>query len=308
MNSDRRQYLLNVFPFVRYPYFGEAIRCPCCGGEGVNILKADREMKPLQTDLCTSCGLFFTNPMPTDAELANYYKSMYRSAYMGAFKAVPKKHITKKKKDAERRADLIKSFLGNSQGCKTLDFGCGLGELVLAMEQRGIDAYGFEPGDVWSQHARSDRVQQGTWQSAQYDPGSFGLVSIIHVLEHLREPLLCLKKIENLLKPEGLLWIEVPDMQAYETKTRSRFHFAHVLGFSRDNLLSAAWNCGFFPIRTVTKEEIGKRRPQVSFVFRKRRPGDEISLDLRATVEKNARDYGGARFMRTIESGLLNGA
>jgi len=282
----------NTKPFVPYPFEGQRIDCPVCGGKGHNIMNLDREWKPLSTDLCESCGLFFTNPMPTDDELKDYYRATYRAAYMGVVDTVPAQHVAKKKKDAARRAAIVRSLFRDPTGRRTLDFGCGLGELVLAIETLGFDAYGFEPGEVWSQHARSAKIKQGDWQSANYGVKSFDFISIIHVLEHLRAPLDCLAKIEQLLKDDGLLWIEVPDMQAYESKNYTRFHFAHVLGFSRDNLLAAAWTAGFYPVRTVTKEEIGKMRSQVSFVFRKRKADDVLDLNLAAVASRNRKDYG----------------
>ena len=292
MKPETRDYYLNTLPFINYPYTGEMVACPACGGSGTNILKKDRKRKPLQTDICEDCGLFFTNPMPTDAELGNYYKTAYRAAYMGASKEVPAKHIKTKKVDAARRAGIIKSLFDQVDRQKTLDFGCGLGELVLALDELGFEGHGFEPGDVWSKHAKSDRILQGDWQAIEYEDKSFDFVSIIHVLEHLRAPKDCLEKVHSLLKDDGMLWIEVPDMQAYKSKGPKRFHFAHVLGFSNDNLLNVAWQCGFYPIRKIEKSEINKKRSQVSFVFRKARSEDELSIDLQGTYEKNKREYG----------------
>lgn len=295
-------------PLMGYPYKGETIDCPGCGGHGERIARVDRYWKFLPTDICTTCGLFFTNPMPTDDELEEYYRVMYRSTYGWAFKSVPKAHAEKKKKDAARRSGVVASLFENPRGLRSLDFGCGLGELVAALERAGFDAYGFEPGDVWSQHLSSERIRHGTWQSVQYDAEAFDFVSIMHVLEHLRSPRSCLQKIHGLLKQDGLLWIEVPDMQAYGTKSGKRFHFAHVLGFSRDNLISMAFECGFVPVREVTKEEIGKSRSQVSIVFRKANPEDVLPVDVSATARKNMKEYGefshARHAMRTIGTRL----
>jgi SAM-dependent methyltransferase len=256
------------------------------------IASLDRDGNPLPTDLCTACGLFFTNPMPTEAALAAYYRSAYRAEYVDPSNRPPDDYVADRKAEAARRASIVRTIIDPDRDRRTLDFGCGLGELVVALANSGYEAHGFEPGEVWSQHTGNPRVRQGDWQTADYADGSFDFVSIIHVLEHLRRPLDCLTKIERLLKSDGLLWIEVPDMQAYARKNHKRFHFAHVLGFSRDNLIAAAQRCGFTPVRFITRHEIGKRRDQVSIVFRKARPGDVIAIDLAATVARNRKDYG----------------
>lgn len=146
ITNKLKNYLTHVLPFTPYPYKGDLIDCPSCHGKGSNISNMDRKLKSLSTSLCNDCGLFFTNPMPTEAELSEYYKFTYRSTYVHAFNAPPEAHIVKKKKDAEVRAELILSLFENSKGLKTLDFGCGLGELVNSLQQRGFESYGFEPG------------------------------------------------------------------------------------------------------------------------------------------------------------------
>jgi SAM-dependent methyltransferase len=285
------KFISHIAPLVRYPFQGEQVSCPVCAGPGRRIACRGRKWKLLTTDVCNKCGLFFTNPMPTAEELDDYYKAMYRSSYLLSFRAPPKSHVEKKRADASNRASIVAEIFKGRAGLRSLDFGCGLGELVESLESEGFEAYGFEPGDVWSQHTGNPRIARANWQTVVYESNSFDFISILHVLEHLRSPMDCLAKIATLLKDDGLLWIEVPNMQAYGTKNYKRFHFAHVLGFSRENLIYAAWKCGFYPLQEISKERIGKRRSQVSIVFRKRKPDDEFQLDLSATAEKNWREY-----------------
>ena len=292
ITNKLKNYLTHVLPFTPYPYKGYLIDCPSCKGKGSNISNMDRKLKSLPTSLCNDCGLFFTNPMPTEAELSEYYKFTYRSTYVHAFNAPPEAHIVKKKKDAEVRAELILRLFENSKGLKSLDFGCGLGELVNSLQQRGFDSYGFEPGEIWSKHLDSPNIKQGSWNTVDYPDHSFDFVSIIHVLEHLRSPVECLVKIEKQLKDDGLLWIEVPDMQVYGTKNHKRFHFAHVLGFSRENLINTALKSGFYPIRDISKQQINKKRSQISIIFRKIQQNDQLDLALHKTALKNREEYG----------------
>lgn len=306
MSSPDWAFIRNMTPFTPYPYEGERVACPNCSGQSEAIANLDRKWKLLPTDVCTSCGLFFTNPMPREDELEDYYASTYRSTYKLVFTAVPDTYTEKRRAEADNRAGIIANLFDDARAAKrSLDLGCGLGTLVEALEKRGFDSYGFEPGELWSQHLKNDRIVRGNWRNVDFAAGSFDLVSIIHVLEHLRAPLSCLGKVHKLLKDDGLLWVEVPDMQAYGTKGRKRFHFAHVLGFSRDNLIDAAFRCGFVPVKEITKEQIKKRRNQVSVVFRKALPGDSIDIDLTGTANKNRREYGRFSYVTQALAGLV---
>ena len=68
------------------------------------------------------------------------------------------------------------------------------------------------------------------------------------VVEHLRDPIAALSKMVNWLSPEGLVYIEVPDMgKVNPSKGFGGLHFAHVLGFNHHNLVLAALKVGLRP-------------------------------------------------------------
>jgi SAM-dependent methyltransferase len=282
-------------PLTTYPYNGRSVPCPVCySAHHTMISNLDRRLKRLPTALCDECGTFYTNPMPTEPELEKYYTTQYRLDYQGAFFRPKDKHVAKKQKEAVWRRQIIETHSPKRQ-LRTLDFGCGSGELVRELANAGHIAVGFEPGKAYSTFAASSadhagsigtyRIDQGPWRSMPYEAGSFDVISILHVLEHLSDPVAALKKAENWLKPDGLLYIEVPDMQFPALKGFKQFHFAHVIGFSRDNFLFAARKAGF---------ELLEEMAPTSFLMHKadmlhgKTPAE---IDLKNTAVKNYRDY-----------------
>ena len=228
-------------PFTAYPYRGEVVNCPVCDSDqGTQVANLDRRLKRLTTFGCDNCGLLFTNPMPTDAELENYYTRLYRRDYQGASTTPKNKHLVKRKREAAARANLLVELL--QPGSKTLDVGCGSGEFVGKMLSLGHDAFGFEPGESYGRYAKSiygDRVRIQSWQDAEYHD-KFDLVSCFHVLEHLRNPMAALQWMASMTAPGGLIYIEVPDVGAVNpSKGFGGLHFAHVIGFNHFNLLLA---------------------------------------------------------------------
>ncbi len=83
--------------------------------------------------------------------------------------------------------------------------------------------------------------------------GKFDLVACFHVLEHLRHPLAAVRKMAEWTAPDGLVYIEVPDLGATNpNKGFGAFHFAHLTGFNHHNLLLGAAIAGLRPKAAVS--------------------------------------------------------
>ncbi len=236
-------------PFMKYPYSGEIVGCPVCScAQNTQIANLDRRFKRLPTFACDNCGLLYTNPMPTDEELSEYYSKLYRLDYQCATDAPKERHLRKRKIEAESRSANLISVLETAS--RTLDFGCGTGDFITSMLSMGHDAHGLEPGQTYGRYAQSihgERVRVQGWQQVS-DTGTYDLVSCFHVLEHLRHPIAALKQMAEWTRPDGLVYIEVPDMAISDpNKGFGAFHFAHLTGFNHHNLLLAGSIAGLRP-------------------------------------------------------------
>lgn len=278
-------------PFTSYPYKGEAVPCPACGSsDSKPLVSLDRRLKRLPTSMCSHCGLLYTNPMPTDAELATYYQDYYRFDYQAATTEPKEKHIRKRHAEAAGRAAQLEGLL--TAGARTLDFGCGSGEFIGAMLASGYDAHGFEPGDTYGNYARAlygDRISVAGWQDVQFD-APFDLVTCFHVVEHLRNPVAAMQQMAQWTVPGGLVYIEVPDLGiVHPNKGFGALHFAHLTGFNRHNLVVAAGRAGLKPERTISPTGIIFRRADM--------PVDALETDARQGRELSERLYGDGRMV-----------
>lgn len=241
-------------PFTRYPYTGEKICCPICGSDSAKPVSGlDRRFKRLPTCACDHCGLLYTNPMPTEQELSDYYLRHYRPDYQSASTGPTTRHITRRTVEAEARAANLHGLL--KPGARVLDIGCGSGEFVTCMTNQGFNGHGIEPGATYGEYARrlhGDRIRLASWQQSSFE-GPFDLVSCFHVLEHTRNPLQALCHFAELTHPHGLVYIEVPNLGNVDlNKGFGAFHFAHVIGFNQHSLLFAAALCGLQPRRIIS--------------------------------------------------------
>lgn len=102
---------------------------------------------------------------------------------------------------------------------KILDIGCASGYFLNAMRQLGWQVYGVEPSPE-AAHKASEvegaQIKQGVLQPNDYEAGTFDVVTLWSVLEHLHDPLGTLNTVRRILKPSGHLHICVPNFRSLE--------------------------------------------------------------------------------------------
>ncbi|MGR8930572.1 MAG: class I SAM-dependent methyltransferase [Gammaproteobacteria bacterium] len=205
--------------------------CNLCGGHDVSVLGTrSRTGAALQTVICNHCGLVWSDPFPHDPR--GYYENEYRVDYKNTYTPQPK-HILRAGKTALDRHRKIKHLL---TGKKTiLDVGTGGGEFAYLLKSLGHDLHGIEPNKGYGEYSAAEydlNLQIGFIQDASFPEENFDLITIWHVLEHTEDPCLVLNKLRDLLKPDGTLVVEVPNIEATCQSPKSTFHEAHLYNFN----------------------------------------------------------------------------
>lgn len=252
------RYFLNQFmPFTGYPYTGGPTACNLCGSaQAVTIAESDRRLKRLTSVACTQCGLIRTDPMPTPAELSEYYTTAYRADYQLAFAGGPPRvHLNRSSREAARRAELLAPKL--KPGARVLDFGSGSGEFLAEARARGCEAIGIEPGRDYANYARTHHGVEVLDDAGdeRFPEGHFDVITTRHVLEHLRDPADVMERLSRWLKPDGILFAAVPDMASTGKPPHERFHFAHVHGFVRETFDLTARRAGLVADPSYPRED-----------------------------------------------------
>lgn len=183
--------------------------CPVCAAPTRTLgeKRGQRTGRAFLLRRCEGCGFaFVVNPW-TD------YASIYDEAYYAGNGSDPLvdyafefENPLESTRHYEWRgiADLIATHA--APPAKVLDFGCGNGGLVRFLRQRGYEAYGHDTG-AWAEKALRSGLPMLGEQALEQHAGSFDVVTMIEVIEHLVNPMEALHRLRRLLKPDGLLLI-----------------------------------------------------------------------------------------------------
>lgn len=133
------------------------------------------------------------------------------------------------------------------QGGKVLDVGCGKGVALELFKAHGFVPLGvtLSQDDVDACKAKGFNASKMDQSFLDFDDQSFDVLWVRHCLEHSVMPLFTLREFYRVLKPQGLLYVEVPAPDTSANHQRNPNHYS-VLG--KDMWLELIMRAGFAPI------------------------------------------------------------
>ena len=149
-------------------------------------------------------------------------------------------YVKKSRKQAVPRVQCLSQFLDPRQTPAVFEIGAGVGQFqVAARERTSWRISGLEPGNEQSalcQQLGLD-VRQAFFQTMPIDDESFDAVVSFHVLEHVDSPAAFLRHANRILRPDGLVHLEVPNLARWgEGGLDNFFQFPHLFSFTATTL------------------------------------------------------------------------
>jgi len=227
---------------------------------------------------CQGCDAYFIHPWLDAKELSRFYpegygrfrhgESLTKKNYQGWQRFILENHYGYPSRDGgspnafSRLAAAVcvrftaKDVLPYHGGGKILDIGCGAGGYLYRLRQWGWQTYGVEPSATGAEQARKLGldVRQGMLEEAGFAEGSFDVVRLSNVLEHLAEPRRTFAEIRRILKPDGLVYLTVPNTRSLVFGLFRQHWYAletprHVICYSPRTLQVLAHATGFAVVR-----------------------------------------------------------
>lgn len=166
---------------------------------------------------CENCELVFTNPRPTEAEIAGYYQSEeYISHSNQGNTVVNTIYRFARTFTLRHKVNLVKK-INNPQSL--LDIGCGTGHFINVCLRQGIQVSGVEPDTGARDLAMANGLTVHRALEELNDPQQYDMVTMWHVLEHVHDLKGTLNHISKILKPKnGRLLIAVPNLKSWDAQ------------------------------------------------------------------------------------------
>lgn len=234
-----------------------SVSCPLCATNNCNEIY--RERKALGIVQCLSCGLLYVNPRLKEPEKiywgdADKYFEEARLIFEGK---------VKHHRDSNYISDLKLIYRYKPYG-NLLDIGTNVGFFLRNAKNSRWTLYGVEPSSSLSEMARKYfdlDVKTAFLEEASFQNNFFDVVTMTDVFEHISEPGKLLSEIYRILKPDGILFIKVPNglfnlFKLYCVRITGRLKnydifdsYEHVVHYSQETIRLMLEKSGFKVIK-----------------------------------------------------------
>jgi 2-polyprenyl-3-methyl-5-hydroxy-6-metoxy-1,4-benzoquinol methylase len=231
----------------------ERVACPVCRGTGCRRLL---EVGGFTLVRCLDCFHIYVNPRlrgEVQARIAAEWDEPHEDPFLEVQRLYAE--------------SLCRRLRRAAAGRRLLDVGFGKGYLLHAARAYGFEVYGVEgsPRLIERQHPYFGGRLARHWLDGEPLPwGSFDVVVLSHVLEHLPEPRAALLQVRQALNPRGLVYVAVPDMGSVQFRILGRRWNAiqplvHLQYFNEASLARLLADAGFEVIERTEHQVIGER-------------------------------------------------
>jgi 2-polyprenyl-3-methyl-5-hydroxy-6-metoxy-1,4-benzoquinol methylase len=228
--------------------------CPLCGQTGAREwLTAPDRLHGRQQDYtlvrCSACSVVWLTRPPKPDEMHHHYTDAYHKLISVAGETSPWRWQS-------RKAELTQFKKSGA----LLDLGCSSGSFLESLRGDSWELYGIEMSADCAKRAEARsgaKVFVGNILEAPFPPESFDVITCFDVLEHLYEPRRVMAKITEWLKPGGIFYVFVPNIDSAEARVFGSYWCGlelprHLFHYSPTSLRYLAKSVGLEQVLLVT--------------------------------------------------------
>jgi len=229
--------------------------CVICGqAGGRELLRAPDRLHGRREEYtvmrCSDCSLVWLSHPPQPEEMDLHYTDAYHKLISAAGE-----------NSARRWRDRLQTVKQHKQSGTMLDLGCSSGGFLGFFRSDSWKLYGIEMSADCAKRAEKRTgadVFVGDILDAPFPPQSFDVITCFDVLEHLYEPRRVMDKVAEWLKPEGIFYVQVPNIDSAEARVfRTYWHGLelprHLFHYSPTSLRNLAKATGFREVLLETR-------------------------------------------------------
>lgn len=211
--------------------------------------KSDMYGEPLRLVTCGECTTVFQPRAPELERLAEWYE--YMGHHPANYETTP---LIERR--LARLVDALEPFRSSD---RLLEVGAGGGGFARVATARGWNVYATEISPSCAERLRKthgERLFEGDLADVPFEPGTFDVVVMMEVVEHLSDPASYLRAAWRLLHPDGCVFLTTPNLRGvsgrhwgYRWHIISEEHLTYFDSRSIEKLLTTA---GFSKPRLLT--------------------------------------------------------
>lgn len=302
--------------------------CYLCDGNDLSVvmpyraITLDNIFKDAKIVKCNTCGLLQIDRHFTDSTIEKYYKEIYNRSEIYSFDA--SKFPFDNLWSVYRGRALAKLMLEQhpKQNPTVMDLGCGYGHLLFGFQNHlnGTGKYiGVEYDDGSKENFNKlgwEFIQGGLDDVFEKYQNQLDILITSHVFEHVIHPVDFLNKCAGMLKADGILLWEVPNLDERNLKCESR-HSPHICLWDIHSLNKVLTSNNFEIIFLATAGKkytwYDQKTPFYQFVSKiagrltKKQNALQFKLELPDQIDFHLNTYGtGRRNLRVIAKKCLS--
>jgi SAM-dependent methyltransferase len=244
------------------------VNCNLCGADDVEVVFPRGYAQLHQIVRCRRCGLMYANPQ----EHVDSEESTERSSdeiYDPTLPCHQQYYLKQQVQLPDNvRALRVLNKLFPGRG-RLLEIGTFAGIFLNRIRADGWEVTGLEPDRAVGSYARTAyglNIVQGVLPNPLLKEGSFDVVVLQHVIEHMSDPAANLREIRRLLRPGGVFVVETPRFNSLLFK---------ILGRRERSIQNCPGHIFFFTEKTLR----GSLERNGFKVFQTQRVGRTLTLD-----------------------------
>lgn len=200
----------------------ETVKCDFCGSTESEIIT--RLSMPDGVELikrrCSSCNLVYLSPRYTEAYALQTLEEFHRVERRRSPEANAGTYLMRR----DYYSIALRLARKYAPGRRLLDVGCGRGHFLARAAQGGWNGLGIDISREVAVDAYDNygvQILVGDVSTLDIPRHSLDVITMLHALEHVRSPMRTLKVVRDLLAPDGVVIIIVPN-ESYETNVVKR--------------------------------------------------------------------------------------
>lgn len=217
------------------------LRSPKVGGNERTFSATSQTASGERIVRCKDCGLIYVNPRLPARLIVEGYSQGEEEAYI---------------KGAKARTISFKRSLGIVRECKDsgtlLDVGCAAGLFLKVAEDAGFEVCGVEPNKWLADWGRKNlglNITPESFEETDLPEKAFEVVTFWDVLEHLADPFSALQKANRIMKKDGVIVVNYPDIGSFLARAFGRNWWfvisGHLFYFTSDTISKVLVRAGF---------------------------------------------------------------